>query len=413
MIPPTLTTSHQARAAASPLARLGKNHGYRFNADAVHLQAMFTVQDGAAHQRPWALQLWSLPQTATVEGELQGHLIAQAALPPIGELADETEHFDISAFAHPPAGDTEHFLALALAAGNRGLYDEIHDLAIYPRAEKFSGPRLRGNVSFRLDGNQVHLHVDGIDNPRDASNLTGTLSLELWALREPYAGGTFQGEPLAGTTFGNVTGQTLVNGPDVTLPFTAPHDGTWHVVLMLREWTPAGYVTRDYTNFATPVIFGDAPSVEVPKSPAEPQAPQVKASPLKENDAVAAVLAAVPSVSDTVQVNQAAEPAKDAASPAPAKRKASPAKADAPKDLPTKKKESVSQAPGPILVTPAVKALSVNSATADQLAAVKGLPTKTAEAIVKNRPYRAIDDLLKVKGMGAKLLEKIRSCLKL
>jgi competence ComEA-like helix-hairpin-helix protein len=71
-------------------------------------------------------------------------------------------------------------------------------------------------------------------------------------------------------------------------------------------------------------------------------------------------------------------------------------------------------------VAPAIRAtdnrsrtVSVNTATADELASVKGLPAKVAEAIVAKRPYASLDDLLRVKGMGAKLLAKLRSRLKL
>src|ERR1035438_6132548 len=107
---------------------------------------------------------------------------------------------------------------------------------------------MRGTVGYRLDGNRVHLSVEHIENPRDAANCSGTLALELWALAAPYAGGSFQGRHLAGVAIGALSGQNESTSTSFELPFSSPPAGEWHFVLMLREWTAAGYVTRDFTN---------------------------------------------------------------------------------------------------------------------------------------------------------------------
>ncbi|WP_374327185.1 ComEA family DNA-binding protein [Azonexus sp.] len=57
-------------------------------------------------------------------------------------------------------------------------------------------------------------------------------------------------------------------------------------------------------------------------------------------------------------------------------------------------------------------AVSINEATLDQLAAVKGLSRAVAAAIVAGRPYAAVADLLRVKGLGPKLLEKLGASLR-
>ena len=59
------------------------------------------------------------------------------------------------------------------------------------------------------------------------------------------------------------------------------------------------------------------------------------------------------------------------------------------------------------------KKVSVNSATVEKLAAVKGLSEKLAERIVKNRPFASLEDLHQVKGLRTKLLAKVRDRLKL
>ncbi|RME82040.1 MAG: ComEA family DNA-binding protein, partial [Caldilineae bacterium] len=55
--------------------------------------------------------------------------------------------------------------------------------------------------------------------------------------------------------------------------------------------------------------------------------------------------------------------------------------------------------PGPV---------DLNTATAEELEALPGIGPKTAEAIIEGRPYSAVDDLLRVKGIGEKTLEKLR-----
>jgi DNA uptake protein ComE-like DNA-binding protein len=47
------------------------------------------------------------------------------------------------------------------------------------------------------------------------------------------------------------------------------------------------------------------------------------------------------------------------------------------------------------------------------LAAVKGLSLKLAERILKKRPFRSLDELTKVEGVGGETLAKIRTKLKL
>jgi len=56
--------------------------------------------------------------------------------------------------------------------------------------------------------------------------------------------------------------------------------------------------------------------------------------------------------------------------------------------------------------------VDINRATADELESLPGIGAKTAEAIIQyrnsNGPFKCVEDLLSVKGIGPKKLEKIR-----
>jgi competence ComEA-like helix-hairpin-helix protein len=335
-----LIETNSARHTGAPLARLGASHGYQFEQDTVLLNALFTLLDPAAHGLNWSLQLWACPQAPTDKNDLRGVLVAEAALPPIGEIADEQESFSIRATAFPPAGQGTYVMVLALVGGARGQRGDVQDFATYARPEQFTQPRLGANVAFRVDGDRVILDVERIENPRVVENTSGTLALELWALKSAYAGGEFQGEMLAGVAFGSLSGQHEFVQQSFNLPFTVPSAGTWHYVLMLREWTAAGFVTRDFVNFALPVVIAEtkAPVKAETKSAAKKSDQQVRA--------------------------------KDAS-------------------------------------------LSINTASAQELRAAAGLPAKVAESIVAKRPFKSLDEVQKVKGIGARLFERIRAKLRL
>lgn len=221
---------------------------------------------------------------------------------------------------------------------------------------------LSGNSGYAIQGNRIIIAVDEIANRRDAGNLSGTLSLELWALEKPYAGGQFSGYAMAATQLGELRGEQFLSGCRYDLNFQEPPAGQWRLALMLREWDGAGYVTRSWVNFDLPFSVAEKPlitrsekdnviNVEFPKH--NKPAPQASGT-------------------ETRSVAVSAEPAKN-------------------------QKQGV----------------SVNEARPEDLAAVKGMSRKLAESIIASRPFASLEDLLKVKGMGEKLLNKLRDSLKL
>ena len=65
-----------------------------------------------------------------------------------------------------------------------------------------------------------------------------------------------------------------------------------------------------------------------------------------------------------------------------------------------------------LIVTPAMAAVNINSGTAAELEALPGIGAKKAQAIVdyrsKHGPFRTVEDMQKVKGIGKATVEKLR-----
>lgn len=349
----TQNTLQAASGLTSSAVRIGSDHGYAFDGDSVRLDAELLIGNPeAAATRDWALQLWACD--APFDGAaVRGTKVAEL---PVGNQA----WVSASTPAFPPAGRAEHAMVLVLASGQNGSFDQVQDYANFPQTETFVQPRLTGATAFSLADDSVTLNVDAIDNPRAADNLSGSLSLELWA----YADSKPEGIQLAAASLGSLAGQNNWYELAIDTPLIAKPAGTWNIALLLREWTNAGYVTRDFANFALPVSWAAAVAPE-----AKPAAP-AKAAPASKAAAPKAV------------APKAAEPKAAAAKAAP----------------------KVAAAPASV---------SINKASEAELAAVKSLPKAVAAAIVAARPFKTLDELVKVKGMGVKMLDKLKGSLSL
>lgn len=270
-----------------------------------------------------------------------------------------------------------------------------------PQFSQNNNPSLQfnGNCGFNIDNNRVEINIDSISNQRFSDDVSGTISIELWATKQPYQGGEFDGVVLAGTTIGEIMGQHFVPDCRYDLLFNEPPAGTWNLVLMLREWNGNSYETRDFVNFATPytanwvptvvqgkpakvinVSFNETeksnkadPKVDAPKKPAQPEA---KAAPAKEE---AKPVAAKPAKVEAKKPEVTAAPAKAAAKPAS---------------------------------TPA-GTINLNTADESDIAKISGVSARLAARMVEARPFKSMDDVLKVKGMGAKLMAKIQKLISL
>jgi hypothetical protein len=119
-----------------------------------------------------------------------------------------------------------------------------------------SSPLTLEQCAYSIENGRVTISIGRIASHRDSRDISGTLAVELWALEGPYSGGDFGGIPLAATTIGEMLGQHFLTDCRYELVFQQPPDGTWHLTLMLREWTAAGYITRDYVSFAPTYVTG-------------------------------------------------------------------------------------------------------------------------------------------------------------
>lgn len=226
-----------------------------------------------------------------------------------------------------------------------------------------------GHCGYEIQNDRIVISIDEIANNRDQANISGTLAIEVWALDRPYSGGEFSGTAVCGTSIGEILGQHFLADCRYDLIFREPQPGTWFLVLMLREWTAAGYVTRDYVNFALPYVVASKPTIT-----------------RGEADNVINV-----------------EFADNKRSLRSAEIEGFLAQEDQPQG------DSVSTR----LTPERDRAVSLNTASYKEIAAVKGISKKLAENIVAGRPFEALDHVLRVKGMGAKLLKKVRHLIKL
>lgn len=407
--------------------RLG-NHGYRIDGDVAFLQADLHIPPHFSGS-DLALELWACAAPHS-GGNPHGTRVAAIPLELPTPIAPHTHRVESRTAASFPTGNGDHAMVLMLVSGGDG---RVHDFANYGRLEHFANPSLEGAVGYSVDGEQVVLRAEGVANPRPTGNTSGTLSLELWALAEPYAGGAPRGQRLGTAELGSVWGQYRLPAVERRVPFTPPAPGRWHLSLLLREWTLAhGYSTRDYRNFearyeqpapervaaAAPAPADHAPALVAPASASR------ASEKLRLLEPGAEVPAAARAPSAAAAVSEPAAPAPVAAAPAPVA-----AAAAAPTPAP------VAAAPAPAAAAPAPVApaatapvaaqaapvssagkpglLSVHTASIEELSKLPGLSLKVAKEIVKARPYASLEALLEVRGIGDKTLRRIKNLLTL
>lgn len=261
-----------------------------------------------------------------------------------------------------------------------------------PYPDQFFKPlSLRGNSKYSLQNNRVLIEIDEIANLAEPGLLSGTLALELWALPEVYQGNNFNGFALASTTIGELKSQHSLLNCQYDLIFNEPPQGSWNLVLMLREWDGQAYVTRDYVNFALP--FYQAP----------------KQSVVLEGKSSKVIHLAF----SGAQTELESKPAKKSNVKMAAKAEAQILHGSAPEEKNITKKNAsakikavaAQKLKGPELL------VRINRASKAELAAIKGIHEKLADDIVSSQPFADLKTLQSVKGLGKKKLEVLSQSL--
>ena len=161
--------------ACSPSVVIGKNYSYTFSGDSVQLEVDIAVS--ASAESAVFLQLWA-SATPFEGGLLQGVKIAEVAC---GMLTSDT-HISECAKAYVPAGRASHFMVLALVASPLNEQALIVDYVNFAQQQVFIVPRMNGKIVVDVQGDAADITIEQIENPRIATNLSGTLALELWSL---------------------------------------------------------------------------------------------------------------------------------------------------------------------------------------------------------------------------------------
>ncbi|HEX5277705.1 MAG TPA: ComEA family DNA-binding protein [Fluviicoccus sp.] len=330
--------------APTPICFAGQQ-SYALQEDQVLLQAELALTPPGPCA-PLALQLWA------ARADDAAVTIKLAELPVPLPQHGATGLIPVQGYAPLalPAGRFSWLLSLAVVESTvTGVVE--HDRIRFPIPTLFDLPQLTGPVQAELVGDDIRLMLPGVFNPRAAGSLSGSLTVGLWALPQPYLGGAFTGVLLGQQDLGQLAGQTTLEPGEMALPLPLSLAGDWVLTLMLREWTGGGYLTRDYQGL--PGIPAAAMPVESLTGLPAPTAP-----------APVTVSATAPE----------------------------PATAD----------------------TPAAEdMISVNTASVETLAALKGVGAKLATAIAAGRPYATLADLRRVKGVGEKVLARLQAALKL
>ncbi len=181
------------------------------------------------------------------------------------------------------------------------------------------------NCGYIINQNEIQINIDQINNNRNAGNISGSLSIELWALPEIYNGeNILNSHCICRTTISEIYGEHFLQNCQYNLNFDNPPAGSWNLCLMLKEYNGEYYETVDYCNFNVPYIV------------------------------------------TTEVVDTKLEVSSD--------------------------KESK---------------INLNLADEKQISKIKGINRKLVSLIINNRPFKSVDDLMKLKGIGKRTLEKL------
>ncbi|SBT17338.1 Helix-hairpin-helix motif protein [Marinomonas gallaica] len=228
-----------------------------------------------------------------------------------------------------------------------------------------------GHYSYKIQDDRVVLCISQITNHRPLDNISGTLAIEL---RGYHTDGHYL--VLASTTIGQLTGQHLLADCHYDLVFQMPPAGSWQLALEVHEWEGEQYVLMDQQFFERPYYIPEAVPCSAEESPSAPTAALKEEIPLTDAPV------------DQINTKSESKPAIPKASKNP--------------KTSTEKKATEKKAKA-----------SINKSSQEELLNVKGIPKKVVNEMIEQRPFSSWEAVLLIKGMGPKLLKKLRNGLKL
>ncbi|WP_309385801.1 hypothetical protein [Cerasicoccus frondis] len=290
------------------------------------------------------LQVWALYGAPTGD-EIDGVLLAEAETQTLyGGYYLEFISLD-AALADSVRG--LYTIALVVTrAGESGSYD---DIVVMPDLVDFYHPQLVQPAAAKLSSDGFSASVAGVSNPRVSGTTSGSLVVELWALANPggFTGSDFHlgGVEYISAQGGEVSSSIEFNG------YPNYPTGKFFPAVVLREWTPAGYLVRDRivgeTAIELPPVGGavadafNAPVAQVTAKVSVKEPTLAKAA-LKDGPTQEKKVAVAKKVAAPVVNKEAAKPAAKAEPAKVEVKKAEPKKEEAkaaPKKVEAKKEE--------------------------------------------------------------------------
>lgn len=263
-------------------------------------------------------------------------------------------------------------------AGESGSYD---DIVVMPDLVDFYHPQLIQPAAAKLSSDGFSAAVAGVSNPRTSGSTSGSLVIELWALANAggFTGNDFHlgGVEYISAAGGEVSSAIEFNG------YPNYPTGKFFPAVVLREWTPAGYLVRDR-------IVGENAIELPPQGGAVADAFNAPVAQVTAKVSVQEPTLAKAALKDGPTQEKKAAPAKKVAAPAKAaapvakKEAAKPAAKEEPKKVEAKKEESK---PAATKATPAKAEPKKEEPkpAAKKAVATKATAKKTASKVSKKK----------------------------
>lgn len=131
-------------------------------------------------------------------------------------------------------------------------------LGIALTTDAHAAPKLSGSVPYQFGaGNTtVTIGCDAIINS-SSENATGTIQVQLWALKEKYVSGRISGHVIASFKLDGLEGGNQYKGLKKTLKTTMPAQrGSYFLCLTVTEYREGGYVITDFRNYTNAITLG-------------------------------------------------------------------------------------------------------------------------------------------------------------